>query len=280
MVVHTQEGSAVSNSNPFPVGIFLNNGSGDAFSRLRVSSPYTLFDSKQLFFIDLEWLGVGRVRCGFVVDGVAYYCHQFLNTNNLAVVYMTTPNLPVRYEIANGGTGSADTFEVICSSVISEGGQEDTGSIFCIDTGYTHLDANSADTTYALLGIRLKSTHLGTTVNLMSFSMLAETATAFRWSLHLNATVEGTFAYADITNSSCQKATGATANTVSAEGTLLASGYIPSSAQVRGSASEDLNNALKLGAKIDGTRDTIVLAVTPLAGNADIQGSLAWRELS
>ena len=36
----------------------------------------------------------------------------------------------------------------------------------------------------------------------------------------------------------------------------------------------------RLGAAIDGTRDEIVLCVRPLTNNADIEGSLNWRELS
>jgi len=42
-----------------------------------------------------------------------------------------------------------------------------------------------------------------------------------------------------------------------------------------------LVNALNLGAKIDGTRDEIVLAVMPVAGasNLDIYSSMTWREL-
>ena len=46
-----------------------------------------------------------------------------------------------------------------------------------------------------------------------------------------------------------------------------------------GNAGGDLKNSLLLGAKIDGTPDEIVLCVRPLSANADIQGSLTWREL-
>jgi len=58
-----------------------------------------------------------------VVDGVPTYLHQFNHANHSAGVYMTTPNLPIRYEISNDGTGAAAEMECICSSVMSEGGQ-------------------------------------------------------------------------------------------------------------------------------------------------------------
>lgn len=59
----------------------------------------------QIFVFDFEWLGVGRVRTGLVVDGKIYYFHYFSHANVTNVVYMSTPNLPLRYELENDGTG-------------------------------------------------------------------------------------------------------------------------------------------------------------------------------
>lgn len=85
-------------------------------------SGKTLDASKaQIWWCDLEWLGVGSVRMGFMIDGAFIAIHTFYNANNSTSVYMTTPNLPLRYEIANDGTGGASTLETICSTVISEG---------------------------------------------------------------------------------------------------------------------------------------------------------------
>ena len=85
------------------------------------------FTKTQIVFFDMEWLGVGRIRFGWVVDGKIYYCHEVNNANNLTLVYMSTPNLPLRYEIDNDGTGAASSMVQICSTVISEGGEQDTG---------------------------------------------------------------------------------------------------------------------------------------------------------
>ena len=229
----------------------------------------------QIGFLDFEWLGVGRVRMGFFIDGRPFYCHELLNTNSLSTVYMSTPNLPVRYEIANDGNGSADDFVHICSTVISEGGSQDIGSLRCASTDGTHVDANSANTIYALVGLRLKSTHLGSTVKNIRQTVLSETNDDFEWLFILNPTVAGTFTYSDETNSCLQSAKGATANTVTG-GTRLDGGFAKQSQ----ASSEILNNAITLGAAIDGTRDEMVLCVRPLSSNADIQGSLTWRELS
>lgn len=81
-----------------------------------------------------------------------------------------------------------------------------------------------------------------------------------------------------IADSACQKATGATTNTVTG-GVQLDSGYLTSTAQSRGGLDTAINNALHLGADINGVVDSIVLAVTPIDANADVFGTLSWREI-
>ena len=239
------------------------------------------FTKTQILLIDYEWLGVGRVRIGFVIDGIPIYCHQFLNANNLDLVYMQTPNLPLRSEITNDGTGPAATMSQICSTVISEGGSQDLGSVRYASTAGTHIDANTQNTAYAILGIRLKSAYLGASIKILN-AELAEHAgnNNYEWFLVLNPTVAGTFTYADVSQSAIQVATGATANTVTG-GYQITGGYA-SSAVRGGTTSSNINNAIRLGSLIDGTVDEIVLCVRPVGGstNLDIEGSLTWRELT
>lgn len=232
----------------------------------------------QILVIDYEWLGVGRVRFGFNVDGVTYYCHEFLNANNLTSVYMSTPNLPLRYELTNDGTGGAATLECICASVMSEGGTNGTGKTVYISNGGTHVDCNVADTVYALVGIKLKAAYLGATVQVEDVNFLTETATAFEWSVVWNPTVAGSFSYSDVTNSAVQRAVGATANTVTG-GLAVAGGYASATAQSRAAISTDIKSALTLGSSISGTADALVLCARPLANSADISGGLTVREL-
>lgn len=237
----------------------------------RFTSTDELFDTSksQIFVIDMEWLGVGSVRMGVVRDGHIVYLHQFNHANIAAGVYMTTPNLPIRYELINDGTGAAATLECICSSVMSEGGAEPTGATLALTTVPTHVDASTADTTYAVIGIKLKATHLDNVVKLKKLTMLNEGNTDFQWSIRLNPTVAGTFTYADVTNAPVQAAYGATANTVTG-GTLIDAGLSTSS----NVASDVVETLLYLGSKIDGTVDKIVLCATPLSANADIQATL------
>ncbi len=79
----------------------------------------------QILWMDVEWLGLGSVRMGFVIDGEFVLCHTFHHANLVTSTYITTASLPLRYEIKNTGvTTSNSTMKQICSSVISEGGYE------------------------------------------------------------------------------------------------------------------------------------------------------------
>lgn len=233
-------------------------------------------DAVIIAFFDIEWLGVGRVRTGFYVQGIPRYTHFFTHSNDptFTSVYMSTPNLPLRYYIESDGTGGG-TLDHICSTVISEGGIQQTGILRSVNTGTTHLDANTADQKYAIIGIRLQSTYYDITVLPEYFSMISETNDDFKWTIELNPTVAGTFTYNTLTNSSIEYATGATANTVTAAGLVIDSGFSKSSATI----DRRIVTALTLGSTIAGTQDTLVLTVTPLSSNADIQASLTFREL-
>jgi hypothetical protein len=235
------------------------------------------FTKAQIFAIEFEWLGVGSVWYGFVVNGTLYYVHRTDNANTKVTVFMSTPNLPLRYQIENDGTGASSGFETICSSVQSEGGLEDTGAIFSVNTGATQCNANAVGTTYAVLGLRLKSANLGATVEVQSMSMMGTTTNDyFIWSLIFNPTVAGTFTYGDLTNSSLQTAQGDTTETVTG-GTILNSG----TGANQTSETNVLVSEIDLGATVSGTVDEVVLCVTPVSGtNQNIHAAITWRELT
>lgn len=249
------------------------------------SSGITMdFTKTNIFVMDFEWLGVGRVRMGFNIDGVTYVAHEFLNANVLDAVYMSDPNLPLRYEIINDGTGAASEIECICTSVMSEGDLDPLGINRYASTNGTHVDVATENTDYALLGIRLKSGYPGTSVLLTTISIFIGTASDYcEWRIFFNPTVAGTFTYADETNSAVQIARGATTNTVTG-GILIDGGHAFSSGNAGGATGavvSKIENALRLGLAIDGTPDEIVLTARPINGssNVDIEAGLSWREL-
>lgn len=129
------------------------NGSG--FSQFNLDITKT-----QLFTADFQWLGVGRVRAGFVHDGKIVIAHEFYNSNNKPTVYWSNPNLPVRCEIRNYSTAvGTDTMDQICATVISEGGYNEAG----IDFSARNTTKRSVPTTsqLPLVAIALKTGYFG-----------------------------------------------------------------------------------------------------------------------
>jgi hypothetical protein len=124
-------------------------------------SGYNLDITKtQLFFTDFEWLGVGRVRCGFSMDGKNILAHEFYNSNTIPTVYMSNPNLPVRCEVRNSGTqiGVGGSFVQICSSVMSEGGYTEAGREFSHTSPLRPVGVGS---TVPIMAIKLKNSFKG-----------------------------------------------------------------------------------------------------------------------
>lgn len=247
-------------------------------------SGITLDASKtNIFIADYEWLGVGRVRIGFVIGGIPVYCHEFLNANTTqTAVYMSTPNLPLRYEIQNDGNGGAASLDHICASVISEGGSQEIGSLRYFSNDTTNINGNTAGTIYALCGIRLKPTALDASIIIENVTAINTTNDDFEWLLILNPTVANAITFSDQTNSAVQTGPGNSgnpSNSTLTSGTILSGGYVRSGTTT-GSISASPGNAIKLGSTISGTPDEIYLAVRPLSVNADMYGSITWRELS
>jgi hypothetical protein len=113
----------------------------------------------QILWTDIEWLGLGTVRMGFVIDGKFIHCHSFHHANLVAGTYITTASLPLRQEMTNTGntSGTSDAIQV-CSSVISEGGYELRGEQKAVEIDIeTPRNLASAGTYYPVVSIQLIS---------------------------------------------------------------------------------------------------------------------------
>jgi hypothetical protein len=115
--------------------IFQSDWNIDKLNGTGLSGLTLDFTKTQLFIMDMEWLGVGRVRFGFYVYGKIQYCHQITNINILTEPYTNSINLPICYSIHSTVGGSSNNFKQICSTVISEGGYAPLGRPFSISTG-------------------------------------------------------------------------------------------------------------------------------------------------
>jgi hypothetical protein len=232
----------------------------------------------QIFWTDVEWLGVGSVRVGFIINGTYYICHTFhhANLSGNTTTYMTTATLPLRYEITNTGpTVSSSTMNQICCTVISEGGYNNFGSTQTAGTGTTQKRLSSANTYYPVVSIRLNSSRLDSIVLPRQIDVLSPTVNYYRWVLLQNATLTGaTWA----TTSPTGTVDIDLAATAISGGTEIQSGYA-SSRELTQLSSVDYFQ-YQLGRTLAGVSDVVTLALAATANNADVLAELGWQELT
>lgn len=238
-----------------------------------------------ILWMDVEWLGVGDVRCGFVVDGKMVPAHIFHNDNKNTVPYMTTASLPLRYEIKNTGiTSSNTTLSQICSTVISEGGYELYGSQQAVQTPIgSPVDLPVAGTYYPIISIRLKTSpnRLDAIVIMTALSILGITNNAFyNWQVRANATTSGGTWTSAGTNSAVEyKVDGGTVT----GGRILASGFTGATNQ-SAAPIDILKQALfKFQLERDGLTGTpyeLTLCCASSFSGADIYASMDWEEIT
>lgn len=227
----------------------------------------------QIFWTDIEWLGVGSVRCGFVINGQFIVSHIFHHANILDKVYMTTASLPLRYELTS--TGGAGSMRAICSSVMSEGGYVNRSRSRSASTAIAGKSiSNSAYT--PLIAIRLKSTRLDAVVIPAKYDVYGLTNAAYKFAIIYNPTLTGASWVSAGTDSSVEYDLSATALS---EGTIVDSGLFASSAKGGGASNfGEVDFSLQLGRTIAGVSDIFVLAAIATTNNDKAVATLVWQE--
>ena len=246
-------------------------------------SGYTLDLAKaQIFWMDIEWLGLGTVRLGFIINGIFVHCHSFHHANLITSTYITTASLPLRYEITNTNTtASASTLKQICSTVLSEGGYELRGLQQAIGTTITSpYSLTTAGTFYPVISIRLKAANLDAIVIPTALSLLGVDTANYLWKVVASATTTaGTWVSAG-TNSSVEYNLTGTATT---GGRIVAQGYFSSSNQSTGQI-DILKEALfSFQLERDGLTNTpfeLSLVLTASANTSAVHASIDFEEIS
>jgi len=248
-------------------------------------SGYVLDTSQaQIFWMDIEWLGVGTVRVGFVIDGQFIHCHSFHHANKIQSTYITTGSLPLRYEIANTGiTTSSSLLKQICSTVISEGGYELRGLQQAISIPINSpRTLGTAGTFYPVISLRLKASpnRLDAIVILTALSIMPISTGNFNWQVIASETTTGgAWVSAGVDSAVEYNITGTSA----AGGRILASGFFNASNQ--GASQVDiLKEALfKFQLERNGLTSTpyeLTLVVASDSSNDTVVASMDWEEIS
>ena len=254
------------------------NGSGPSGITLDVTKA-------QIMFMDIEWLGEGTVRIGFIIDGNFIICHKFHHANLITSTYITTASLPLRYEITNtGATATASTLKQVCSTVISEGGYELRGAQQAIGTPIlTPVTFPVAGTFYPIVGVRLVPTKLDAIVILTAVSLLGlGNGKNYAWRVVQSTTITGgLWTPVGPDSAVAYNLTG----TSTTGGRVLAQGYVNSSNQ--GSPSINILKEALFSTQLERNTFTstpyelvIEMAIDAIGGTLGAYASVDWEEVS
>jgi len=230
------------------------------------------FSKANIFATDLEWLGAGRVRCGFILDGDYYYCHEFLHANNIEQVYMTSAVLPQSYRLhAESALASSAAMKHICSTVMSEGGYEPYGEVYTVSPSIGAIANASGERIVA--GIRMASGRTDNVIIPVKVDLVTEDNTTIQWRLRRNPTTSGvTWTASDNGRGNVETTS---AGTIVSGGTVVNAGLYYSAGSVEINVQDGLS--LSLGSDANNVSDELFLTVTS-SGNAKATGMLGWIE--
>ena len=255
---------------------------GDKFDGTGASGRTLDISKTNIFWTDIEWLGVGSVRCGFVIDGQLIHCHSFHHAGIEDDVYMTTAALPIRYEIKNtAGTASNSTLKQICSTVISEGGFSPTGRprSYGLDLNQQRTLTTIA-TFYPVVSLRLNPAYPDSIVVPTDIGLLPVSTGLYKYKLVKGGTFTGDV-WANTSSDSVVQYQSNTSATFTG-GEDLHTGFISSTVQAGGSV--DFRDGLF---KFQLERDSLANTYTPFTllvacdtATSNVVASMDWEEIT
>lgn len=232
-----------------------------------------------IYIIDFQWLGAGRIRYGFDFGGHITYAHKIQFANTEPFPFMRTANLPFRAEITN--TATADDiamFDFTCTAVSSEGGAKPIGILRSISNGVTERTVSS--TPLPLLSIKSADTFNGitnrTTAELLNYEIYSLSENIY-YEIILNGNLTGAV-FNPVTDSTMDYDTAATAIS---GGSVIDSGFITGALAPKEAGIARRMLASKLTQNIAGDSGDILSIVCTImsAGNTDCSGVLTWEEI-
>lgn len=228
-----------------------------------------------IFEFDFQWLGYGVIRA--YING--RLVHTISNPNQIAGPYMRSARLPLRYELTNTGTSTANTLHATCASVLSEGGDPPPEYGYCLSVEATGVGTTET----ALLAIRPKSTlnSINVTGDIFpsALEISADADITFRVYMDPDTISGGSFvSHSD--ESMVERNTTITGFTVGA-GEVVGL-YFQSSGSGR---TESLESVFKTNARLlenlfpSGQDELLVTAQKRTGGTTDARVALVWREV-
>lgn len=238
------------------------------------------FSKIQIYFIDFQWLGAGRVRFGFDLNGILYYCHQNVAANLLSSVYMKTGNLPARLEIENTAASAGSSLKSICTAVASEGGYDLDGYTFAHGNGTTPVTVSTRRPIFSIKpSLLLNSIANRTTIIPQHYDILNGGNAPILFEIVYNGTLSGA-SFSSLSGTAVDYDTAA--NSISG-GTVIDMGYLPASGNSNNKVTEAISHNLPrhvLTLNMAGNDSTILsIVATSTTGSHSVYGSILWKEL-
>ena len=253
------------------------NGTGPSGITLDISKA-------QILWMDIEWLGLGTVRMGFIINGQFILCHSFHHANLITSTYITTASLPLRYELTNtGATSGSSTMKQVCSTAISEGGYELRGIQQAVGIPINSpRTLGTAGTFYPIISLRLKTSpnRLDAIVILTALSIMPISTGNYNWQvLATGTTTGGTWTSAGTDSAVDYNITGTSFD----GGRILASGFFNASNQ--GASQVDILKEALFKFQLErngltGSPYEITLVIASDGGNDTVVASMDWEEIS
>ena len=254
------------------------DGTGPSLLTLNLDNP-------QILFFDVEWLGVGSIRAGFVINGQLIHCHSFHHANLNASpkgAYMQTACLPIRFEIENAGsTSSNSTLKQICSTVISEGGYELTGRQYSYsqNPASEQYRLTTAGTFYPVLSFRLNPDKADSIVIPENISLLPINNGFYNAKIVRGGTLSGGV-WANVSGTSVQYNSNTSATHTGGESILTE--YLAATTQ----STSTINLTKRLFEyqlernSLANTFDTFTIMVASSVATANVLGAMTWAEIT
>lgn len=290
LILRTSTGGSVSDANivnQSAWNVDKMDGTGASGITLDITKAFILI-------IDLQFLGMGRVRIGFDIDGILYYVHQFENANNLSFPYMQSATLPVAMLLTATATGSTKNCYFKCATVQSEGGNSDLTGNTIATPEVTQTAGNGTRT--VLIGIRPKTTFNGLTnrtlFELIELNILATGDDPIFWELVVGGNYSGqTYSDVNTTYSGYEYTSVPGSFTNLINGIVIDSGYIGGTGSGVGSAPatpSPISIPTLISRKYPISLDraglvrslgTMTILVTGIGGASNCRGSLTFKEI-
>lgn len=237
-------------------------------------------EKQQIFLLDAQFLGAGRVRCGFDIGGKFIEVHAWDHANETSPgPYMQYFSLPITYELFNIAASAGTAARAICLAVDSEGGSGTPPQTYTF-AAYNTANVGTSTARTHLLSIRPKQTFGGRLNSVIAspgeVSFLSGNQPSLVEVLYDCTLTGGAWVSANA-NSALEYNLGAT---VSAAGVVMHAFFVASGqGTTRGSGQSRINGSFPLVLNMFGVAaKALTIAATATTGTPDCRAAVEWEE--